>query len=191
MGIICNCSNLRNRFTKNKNNIIPKENNNKSNDDQKEKCKKYDYKNYQTLKDKFKTNNIPVINYNIYIKDDNLVKTNYLESISVEEYRKNELVKNAEQILNHIEYNNSYNNNCSDIQDQLNDNFGLLTDIKQDFENTLNLLNICNNLTLEDESMIKNMSFSNYIQNEMEYKKTFNEIIMNNKEELINFINNN
>ena len=191
MGIICNCSSLRNRFTKNKNNNISKENNNKSNDDQKEKCKKYDYKNYQTLKDKFKTNNIPVINYNIYIKDDNLVKTNYLESISVEEYRKNELVKNAEQILNHIEYNNSYNNNCSDIQDQLNDNFGLLTDIKQDFENTLNLLNICNNLTLEDESMIKNMSFSNYIQNEMEYKKTFNEIIMNNKEELINFINNN
>ena len=189
MGIICNYSNLRNRFTKNNNNIIPKENNNKSNDGQKEKCKKYDYKNYQTLKDKFKTNNIPVINYNIYIKDDNLVKTNYLESISVEEYRKNELVKNAEQILNHIEYNNSYKNNCSDIQDQLNDNFGLLTNIKQDFENTLNLLNICNNLTLEDENIIKNLSFSNYIQNEMEYKKAINEIIMKNKEELINLIN--
>ena len=189
MGIICNCSNLRKRFTGNKNNVIPKENNNKSNDYKKEKCKNYDYKNYQALTNKFKTNKMHVINYNIYIKDDNLEKTNYLENISVEEYRKNELVKKAEQILNHIEYNNSYKNNCSDIQDQLNDNFGFLTDIKQDFENTLNLLNICNNLTLEDENVIKNMSFSNYIQNEMEYKKTFNEIIMNNKEELINFIN--
>lgn len=189
MGIICNCSNWRNRFTKNKNNDIPKENNNKNNDFKKEEYKNYDYKVYQALTDKFKTNDIPAINYNTY-KDDNLEKTNYLESISVEEYRKNELVKNAEQIVNHIEYNNSYKNNYSDIQDQIKDNFGLLTDIKQDFENTLNLLNICNNLTLEDEKMIKNLSFSNYIKNEMEYKKTFNEIIMNNKEELIIFINN-
>ena len=171
-------------------NVIPNENNNKNNDYEKQKCKNYDIKNYQAaLNNKLKTNNMPLINYNIYIKDDNLEKTNYLESISVEEYRKSELVKNAEQLVNHIEYNNSYKNNCSDIQDQLNDNFGLLTNIKQDFENTLNLLNICNNLTLEDENIIKNLSFSNYIQNEMEYKKAINEIIMKNKEELINLIN--
>ena len=156
--------------------------------------KKYDYNDYKDLIIKYKNNNLDLINQintNKYIKDDNLEMTYFFEKNSLEYIQKDKLMENVEKIINKIDCPNIYENtNLNNIQDKINNNFGFLIDMENDLEKTKNQLTICNNITLEEENFIKNLSFSNYYKNEKNYTLIFNELILKNLEELSNFFNN-
>ena len=189
------------KYIKNKNNNIKifenindSNKNINNNDIGKMQIKKYDYNDYKDLIIKYKNNNsdsINQINTNKYIKDDNLEMTYFFEKNSLEYIQKDKLMENVEKIINKIDCPNIYENtNLNNIQDKINNNFGFLIDMENDLEKTKNQLTICNNITLEEENFIKNLSFSNYYQNEKNYTLIFNEIILKNLEELSNFFNN-
>ena len=189
------------KYIKNKNNNIKifenindSNKNINNNDIGKMQIKKYDYNDYKDLIIKYKNNNLDLINQintNKYIKDDNLEMTYFFEKNSLEYIQKDKLMENVEKIINKIDCPNIYENtNLNNIQDKINNNFGFLIDMENDLEKTKNQLTICNNITLEDENFIKNLSFSNYYQNEKNYTLIFNEIILKNLEELSNFFNN-
>lgn len=189
------------KYIKNKNNNIKifenindSNKNINNNDIGKMQIKKYDYNDYKDLIIKYKNNNLELINQintNKYIKDDNLEMTYFFEKNSLEYIQKDKLMENVEKIINKIDCPNIYENtNLNNIQDKINNNFGFLIDMENDLEKTKNQLTICNNITLEEENFIKNLSFSNYYQNEKNYTLIFNEIILKNLEELSNFFNN-
>lgn len=189
------------KYIKNKNNNIKifenindSNKNINNNDIGKMQIKKYDYNDYKDLIIKYKNNNLDLINQintNKYIKDDNLEMTYFFEKNSLEYIQKDKLMENVEKIINKIDCPNIYENtNLNNIQDKINNNFGFLIDMENDLEKTKNQLTICNNITLEEENFIKNLSFSNYYQNEKNYTLIFNEIILKNLEELSNFFNN-
>ena len=189
------------KYIKNKNNNIKifenindSNKNINNNDIGKMQIKKYDYDDYKDLIIKYKNNNLDLINQintNKYIKDDNLEMTYFFEKNSLEYIQKDKLMENVEKIINKIDCPNIYENtNLNNIQDKINNNFGFLIDMENDLEKTKNQLTICNNITLEEENFIKNLSFSNYYQNEKNYTLIFNEIILKNLEELSNFFNN-
>lgn len=189
------------KYIKNKNNNIKifenindSNKNINNNDIGKMQIKKYDYNDYKDLIIKYKNNNLDLINQintNKYIKDDNLEMTYFFEKNSLEYIQKDKLMENVEKIINKIDCPNIYENtNLNNIQNKINNNFGFLIDMENDLEKTKNQLTICNNITLEEENFIKNLSFSNYYQNEKNYTVIFNEIILKNLEELSNFFNN-
>ena len=129
------------------------------------------------------------------IKDDNLEMTNYFNNYnnnSIEEYQKNELYENYQKIMNKINNNNILNTNrkLNAVSQKIENEFGFSKEIQNNFSKTKNYFNLCSNLTLEDEQLIKNISFSDFINNEDKHKKIFKEIISKNKDEIINFINN-
>ena len=129
------------------------------------------------------------------IKDDNLEMTNYFNNYnnnSIEEYQKNELYENYQKIMNKINNNNILNTNrkLNAASQKIENEFGFSKEIQNNFSKTKNYLNLCSNLTLEDEQLIKKISFSDFINNEDKHKKIFKEIISKNKDEIINFINN-
>ena len=129
------------------------------------------------------------------IKDDNLEMTNYFNNYnnnSIEEYQKNELYENYQKIMNKINNNNILNTNrkLNAASQKIENEFGFSKEIQNNFSKTKNYFNLCSNLTLEDEQLIKNISFSDFINNEDKHKKIFKEIISKNKDEIINFINN-
>ena len=168
------------KYIKNKNNNIKifenindSNKNINNNDIGKMQIKKYDYNDYKDLIIKYKNNNLDLINQintNKYIKDDNLEMTYFFEKNSLEYIQKDKLMENVEKIINKIDCPNIYENtNLNNIQDKINNNFGFLIDMENDLEKTKNQLTICNNITLEEENFIKNLSFSNYYQNEKNY----------------------
>ena len=132
----------------------------------------------------------------IYNKDNNLELTDFLENNnSIENYTKNYLLEKYNNILNEIEHKiNVYDNNnvninkISSINEKIDNNFGISKGIETNFEETKNILNLCRNLSEEDEQMINNLTFLEYNKNEIEYKLIFKEIISENEEELIKSI---
>ena len=132
----------------------------------------------------------------IYNKDNNLELTDFFKNNnSIEKYTKNKLMEKFNNILNEIEHkNNIYENNnlnidkISSINEKISNNFGIYKGIETNFEETKNILNLCQNLSEEDEQMINNLTFLEYNKNEIEYKLIFKEIISENEEELIKTI---
>ena len=128
--------------------------------------------------------------------DDNIEITNYfknLNKISMEKYKTNELMLNYQEIMNKINnnINNIYENrNINNISQKIENEFNFKKDIQHNFENTKNCLNLCSNLTLEDEDIINQMSFSKYLNDENNCKNVFKNLINKNKEEIINIVNN-
>ena len=184
--------------SKKKNNNNSKNNNKKLDNIQKNKLKNTNNKLFDKNKYNNTKKNYYQIDMNNYQNKEYYVSSNDLNYILeinnyffedkdnnyLEENRKNELIEEYKKITGENKKNiNNLNSILSNVTEKIEDNFGFIKEIKNDFEQTKDMMITCG-LNLEDKQIINNLSIYEFMNDQEEYKKYFNEIISKNREEI-------
>ena len=146
-----------------------------------------------------KYNNNIIKNYNFQENNNDLleIKNHFFEdnnnNTNFEENRKNLLIEEYKKIKENIKDRNNNKNLNSillNITERIEENFGFIKEIKNELDQTKYMMISCK-LSLEDRQIINNITIYEFINDQEEYKKYFNEIISKNREEIKEMIKKN